>query len=54
MKFEGEFELFVMDMQNLDQVVKIRKDLPIDLRMESIETLMEYKDIRSTNGLLQT
>lgn len=40
----GEFELFVIDMQKLDQTVKVGKDLPIDWKMKLAKILVEYKD----------
>lgn len=42
---EGDYELFSLDAPKPDQAVKIRKDLPITLRMRMAETLVEYNDI---------
>lgn len=36
---------FMLDVQKLDQIVNIGKDLPMYLRMRIAEILVEYKDI---------
>lgn len=42
---DGEFKLFVLDMQKPNQTIKIGKSLPIAMRMKFTEILVEYKDI---------
>lgn len=42
---DGEYELFVLDNLQLDRIVHIGRNLPIDLRMRLSELLVEFKDI---------
>lgn len=45
LELDGEFELFVLNVQKLHQTVKIGKNLSIALRMKIVEVLVEYWDI---------
>lgn len=41
---KGDYELFVLDASKPYQIVKIEKNLRVDLQMKMAETLVEYKD----------
>lgn len=45
LEFEGEFEPFILDLEKPEQTLKISKHLPISLRMQINEILVQYKDI---------
>lgn len=47
---EPEGEYFVLDTSFPERTMKIRKDLPIDLRMKFAEVLVEFKGMLTWNS----
>lgn len=41
---EGDYELFVLDRPNKTKLLKLAKNLPIDLKMRLAETLVECEE----------